>query len=150
MQLDPRRSDVAIKELQSEVNELQGKVNAIHNQDATILEWKTWSNGTDTVEYRKWSNGYTEVWANVVKASVPCSTAAFGGYRSADLTTNFSTWFKSITYYVGDVQTASGSGYTMHLRTLASDTSLSTMVLNSSSATKTNVRLAYYIYGQSA
>lgn len=128
-----------------------GNGSRFNTDDIHIVdEWRTWNNGTNYLQFRKWSNGYTEVWADIVKASVPCTTAAFGGYRSADLTTSFATWLKSISYFVADVQNASGGGYTMHMRTLKSGASLSTMVLNSTNATKTNVHIVYYILGQSA
>ena len=105
--------------------------------------------GSDGIwKYRKWSSGRIECWGEKSWSSVACTTSAGGGYRSADVTQALpSGLFTAIDSCQATMKGSGGSGYAMALRTLCTTTTVTQMFWNTSSATKTNLVVDYYIIG---
>lgn len=106
---------------------------------------------TDSSGIWKWSkyaSGRIECWGEKSWSNVACTTSAGGGYRSADVTQNLpSGLFTTIESCQATMKGSGGSGYTMALRTLCTNTTVTQMFWNSSSATKTTLTVDYYIIG---
>lgn len=99
-------------------------------------------------KWNKYASGKIECWGEKSWSSVACTTSAGGGYRSADVTQALpSSLFTTIESCQATMKGSSGSGYTMILRTLCDNTTVTQMFWNTSSATKTTLTVDYYIIG---
>lgn len=99
-------------------------------------------------KWNKYASGKIECWGSKTWSSVACTTSAGGGYRSADVTQALpSGLFTAIDSCQATMKGSGGSGYAMALRTLCTTTTVTQMFWNTSSATKTNLVVDYYIIG---
>lgn len=99
-------------------------------------------------KWAKYASGKIECWGEKSWSNVACTTSAGGGYRSADQTQALpSGLFTTIESCQATMKGSGGSGYSMALRTLCTNTTISQMFWNTSSATKTTCTVDYYIIG---
>lgn len=116
--------------------------------DAEVVDYIVETGSSGIWKWNKYASGKIECWGEKSWSSVACTTSAGGGYRSADVTQALpSGLFTAIDSCQATMKGSGGSGYAMALRTLCTTTTVTQMFWNTSSATKTNLVVDYYIIG---
>lgn len=106
------------------------------------------TDGAGIWKWNKYASGKIECWGEKSWSNVACTTSAGGGYRSADVMQALpSGLFTAIDSCQATMKGSGGSGYAMILRTLCTNTTVTQMFWNTSSATKTTLTVDYYIIG---